>query len=296
VPAGIVFSASPLAVPVALAVTVGTSLIGASIAAIRPSRVRPAVALAESGVPRRRIGVARTVAGLFLVLGGVVLSVEIAHSPQAGQTALFVMLAMCLGTGLLAPVLLRVAAPVVRLFGGPGALAADHVAVQAKALSSALVPLVLAAAFAAVKVAMHTTAAHVTGRADPAAALWTDYSGTAVYTAFAAVAALNTLITVVLARRRDFAVARLAGGTRARVLAVVICEALIVMVTGLLVAAGVAAATLLPMLHAAFGTWAPWLPASYLLAGVGGVAAVVLAATVLPAAVSMRRPAIEAVT
>lgn len=141
----------------------------------------------------------------------------------------------------------------------------------------------------------HTTTTHVTGVAERAADLWTEYSGTAVYTAFAAVAALNTLITVILSRRRDLAVAQLAGGTRTRVLGVVVCEALLVTGTGLLLAAAVAGTTLLPLLHTALGTWWPWMPARYLVVGVAGVAVLVLAGTAVPAALAMRRPPIEVV-
>jgi putative ABC transport system permease protein len=295
IPAEVTFAAHPGALPIALAITVGTSLLGALIAAIRPSRVRPSVALAETAAPRRRIGVVRTGLGLVLVAGGIVLSVVISGfgAQQADDLGIFVMLAMCVGAGMLGPALLRVFAPLARLGGPAGILAADNVAVQAKALSGALVPLTLATAFAAVIVLRHTTVAHVTGATEAPADLWTDYSGTAVYTAFAAVAALNTLITVVLARRRELAVTQLAGGTRGRVLGVVICEALLVTGTALLVAAGVAAATIVPLLHTALGTWTPWLPASYLVAGVLGVAGLVLAAMVVPAALSMRRPPVE---
>jgi putative ABC transport system permease protein len=287
IPARVGFHAHPAGLPIALAVTVGTSLLGALIAAIRPARVRPAVALTESAAPKRGIGVVRTALGLLLVAAGVALSMMI--SGRADDAAFFVMLAMCLGAGLLGPALLRAGAPLARLAGPAGRLAADNLAVGARAYSGALVPLTLATAFAAVKVLTHTTATHLTGVAERPADLWTDYSGTAVYTAFAAVAALNTLITVVVSRRRDLAVTRLAGGTRGRVLAVVVCEALVVTVIGLLVAAVVAGTTLAPML----GARNLWLPASYLVIGVVAVAALVLGGTVIPAAVGMRRPPVE---
>jgi putative ABC transport system permease protein len=174
-------------------------------------------------------------------------------------------------------------------------LAADNLAVRAKAYSGALVPLTLATAFAAVKVLQATTTTHVTGVALDPGARWFEVTGTGVYTAFAAVAALNTLITVVLSRRRDLAVLRLAGGTRARALGVVICEALSVTGTAILVAAAVAATTLLPLLHTALGTWVPWAPAGYWVAGVLAVAVLVLAGTAIPAALAMRTPPIEAV-
>ncbi|MEV4706898.1 ABC transporter permease [Actinoplanes sp. NPDC049316] len=295
VPAEVTFRVHGGVLPIALAVTTGTSLLGAMIAAIRPSRVRPAVALADSAAPRLRVGVARTAAGLVLVTGGVVLSVLIAglDAETADQAGLFVMLAMCTGAGLLGPALLRVAASVARLLGDTGRLAGDTLAVHARALSGALVPLTLAVAFAAVSVIRGATTTHVTGVAAPAAERWLEFSGTGAYTAFAAIAALNTLVTAIMARRRDLAVVRLAGGTRGRTLAVVVCEALVVTGTALVVAAAVAAVTLLPLLHTALGTWRPWLPASWATAGVAGTAALVFAGTVLPAAVAVRRPPIE---
>ena len=282
----------------ALAVTVGTSLVGALIAAIRPSRRRPAVALTETGAPRLRVGVVRTVLGSVLVAGGVALSIVISgwEAQPADAAGLGVMLAMCVGAGLLGPALLRLAAPATRLLGPGGAPAADNLAVWAKAYSGALVPLTLATAFAAVTVLRVTTATHVTGVPLAAADRWFQTTGTGVYTAFAAVAALNTLITVVLGRRHDLAVLRLAGGTKARALGVILCEALAVTGTAILAAAAVSATTLLPLLHTALDTWLPYAPAPYWIAGVVGVAALVLAGTVLPAALVLRTPPVEAVS
>lgn len=297
IPDTVAFHAYPAALPIALAITVGTSLLGALIAAIRPSRVRPAVALAETGAPRRRIGGVRTVIGLVLVAGGVALSIWVSglDGEQADVAGLGVLLAMCVGAGLLGPALLRVAAPFARLLGPSGVLAADNLAVRAKAYSGALVPLTPAIAFAAVKVIVFSTTTHVTGVPLDAGDRWLEVTGTGVYAAFAAAAALNSLITVVLARRRDLAVLRLAGGTTARALGVVICEALSVTGTAILVAAAVAATTALPLLHTALGTWTVYAPAGFWVAGVLGVAALVLAGTVIPAALVLRTPPIEAV-
>ncbi|MET7862848.1 ABC transporter permease [Micromonospora taraxaci] len=291
IPPGVTFHPSAAALPAALGITVGASLLGALIAAMRPARVRPAAALTETAVPRRRVSFVRTAIGVLLVAGGVVLSIRIANGdpPQADGSSFFIMLAMCVGAGFLGPVLLRMAAPLARLFGGTGALAADNLAVRAKALSGALVPLVLAIAFAMVKVVTHTTSVHVRGAPDPAARVWTEYSGTAVYVAFAAIAAVNTLVTVLLARHRELAVTRLAGASRMRVLAVIVCEALIVTVTALTVGTVVAMATMVPMLHGMLGTWVPYLPAGQLAVGLAAVIALVLLGTVVPALVAMRR-------
>ncbi|MEV0719494.1 ABC transporter permease [Asanoa sp. NPDC050611] len=208
------------------------------------------------------------------------------------------MLSLCVGVGLLGPFVLRatiaVARPLLALAGGTGRLAADTVAVLSRSLSGALVPLVLAVAFAGVKVGFHTTTAHLAGPG-PATEVWLDYAGTAVYCVFAAVAAVNTLATVVVGRRRDLALLGLAGATRGRVLAVVVCEAGIVTVTGLVLAAGVAGVTLMPIVHTALGTWIPYVPPATLAVGVLATAGVVAAGTVLPAALLTRRRPIEAV-
>lgn len=297
VPAEVGFRVHAGTVPIAFAVTVGTSLIGALIAAIRPSRLRPAIALTEAAVAGRRTGRVRTPIGLLLVAGGIALSVVISGlaADTADQAGFFVMLAMCVGVGLLGPVLLRVAARLARPAGAIGALAADTVVARARSLSGALIPLTLAVAFAAFTITMGTTAEKVTGIAGPAADRWVEYSGTGAYTAFAAIAAVNTLVTATQARRRDLAVIRLAGGTRGRTLAVVICEALVVTGTALAAGAVVATTTLLPLLHTALGTWRPWLPASWLVGGIAVTAALVLAGMVLPAAAGLRRPPIEVI-
>jgi putative ABC transport system permease protein len=146
---------------------------------------------------------------------------------------------------------------------GLARVALDDLATMTRALSGALVPLVLAAAFAAVKVATHTTAAHVTGIAAPAADRWTDYSGTAVYCTFAAVAALHCFITVLVGRRGDLAAIQLAGATRQHLVRLVVLQTMIV-------AAAVAGGVVL-------------------------VGAVVAAGMVVPAAVMSRRPPVEVV-
>lgn len=286
-PQAVTFRAEPLVLPMVIGIEIVTSVAGALVAAIRPARIRPAVALTEAATRRPTVGVLRIVVGLALVVGGVVLSAMVARtSPEeAVENAFFVLLAMCVGVGVLGPVLLRSVVVVVRpLTAGSARLAVDNVGAMSRALSGALVPLVLVIAFAAAKVAMHTTPAHRTGATEPAGELWTDYSGTVVYCTFAAIAALNTLITVLVGRQRDLAVAQLAGGTRRRVLAVVICEAVLVTATALVLAAGIAIATLLPILRTV-----PYVPPAYLVVGGLLAAAVVAAGMVGPAAVLTRR-------
>jgi putative ABC transport system permease protein len=298
-PDAVPFMPDPAVAPLVVGILVATSVVGGLVAAIRPARVRPATALTETATGRPRGLAVRTALGLLLVAAGIVVSAVLSSvSPdQASEAGFIVMLALCVGVGLLGPVILCAAAwaagPVLRLAGGSGQLALDNVTALSRSLSGALVPLVLAVAFATVKVGARTTAARVTGTADTASAVWLDYSGTAVYCAFAAVAAVNTLITVIVGRRRDLAVTQLAGATRPRLASVAICEAGIVVATVLVLGAGVAAVTLLPLLHTGLDTWVPSLPAPYVVGGVLATAGVVAAGTVAPAAVLTRRPAIE---
>ncbi|MEU4236211.1 ABC transporter permease [Actinoplanes sp. NPDC026619] len=296
VPGEVTFRVHGGTVPIAFAVTIGTSLFGAMIAAIRPARLRPAVALAEAAAGSRS-GRVRTPLGLLLVGGGLALSVVISglDAETADNAGLFVMLAMCFGTGMLGPVLLRMAAPVARLFGPVGRVAADNVVARSRSLSGALVPLTLAVGFAAFTIVLGSTTEHVTGVAMTAADRWLTYAGTGVYALYAAIAAVNTLITVMQGRRRDPAVLRLVGATRGHTLRVVICEALVVTATALAAGSVVAAATLLPLLHTALGTWLPWVPPPFLAGGIIGTAALVVAGLALPAAAMLRHPPIEAI-
>jgi putative ABC transport system ATP-binding protein len=177
-----------------------------------------------------------------------------------------------------------------------GTVAADSLAVRAQAFSGAMVPLVLAVSFTLVQVLQHATSVHIHGRPDPVADVWLNFSGTAVYVTFAAVAAVNTLVTVLLSRRRELAAIRLAGATRPRALAIVLCEAAVVTGIGLALAASVATATLLPILHASLGTWMPYLQPEPLAAIVLTTAAVVGLGTAVPAAIVLHRPPVETVT
>jgi putative ABC transport system permease protein len=298
-PHAVQFRPQLVAVPVALGIELVTSVLGASIASIRTSRLAPALALAESSTGRRRVSPVRIALGALLVAGGVVLSAVLSRfaPEEAGDAAFFVMLAECVGVGMLAPLVLRLVARCLRpvLTSGIPRLAVDNLTTMTRSLSGALIPLVLAAAFAVVKVAIHTTTASVTGTSDPAADLWTDYSGTAVYSAFASVAALNCLITVLVGRRRDLAAMQLAGGTRRDLIRMAWCETAIVTATALVLAAAVAGATLVPILHTSLDRWLPYIPIPIVAAGMILVGTVVATGMVAPAAVLTRRSPTEVV-
>jgi putative ABC transport system permease protein len=259
----------------------------------------PSVALAEAQTRRRRTGRTRIVAGLVLVVGGAVLSAVLSQldPAQADDATLFVMLAECIGVGMLAPVALRRLAALLRrrAHGGVARIAVDNIETMSRSLSGALVPLVLAAAFAAVKVAVHTTTTRVTGVAEPTADAWTDYSGTLIYAVFAAVAAVNCLVTVVVNRRRELATMQLLGGSRRSLVTITLIEAAVVSVTAVVLASGVAGITLVPMLHASLGRWVPYLPTVVPVAGVTLMGCLVAVGMAGPAAALTRSAPIDVI-
>ena len=298
-PAGAQFQPHILALPIAAGIVLTTSVVGALIASRRTARIAPSAALAEAETRRRPIGRSRVVTGTLLVIGGAVLSAVLSQidPAQADDAAFFVMLAECIGVGMLAPLALRRVAALLRRLARDGLarLAVDNIETMTRSLSGALVPLVLAGAFAIVKIAVHTTTTRVTGVAEPAADVWTDYSGTVIYATFAGVAALNCLITVVVNRRRDLATMQLLGGSRGAIVTMAAVEAAIVSATAVVLAAGVAGVTLAPMLHTALGRWLPYFPPLVPLAGVLLMAAVVAAGMVAPAATVTRSAPIDVV-
>jgi putative ABC transport system permease protein len=164
-----------------------------------------------------------------------------------------------------------------------------------RSLSGTLVPLVLSAAFTMLKIAVHTTTTRVTGVTGPAADVWTDYSGTAIYATFAGVAALNCLVTVVVNRRRDLAAMQLLGADRRTLVRMTLVEAVVVTATATVLAAGVAGITLAPMLHTALGRWLPYFPPLVRVAAVVLMACIVITGMVAPAAAVTRVAPIEVV-
>jgi putative ABC transport system permease protein len=288
-----------MALPIALCIVVATSVAGALVAAVRTSRVAPSVALAEAETRRRPIGRSRVVGGAMLVIGGALLSAVLSQidPAQADDATIFVMLAECIGVGMLAPLVLARIVGLVRRVGGDGlaGLAVDNLETMTRSLSGALVPIVLAAAFATVKIAVHTTTMHVTGRAGPAADVWTDYSGTAIYVTYAGVAALNCLVTVIVNRRRDLAATQLLGADRRTLVAIAALEGVIVTATATVLAAGVAVITLAPMLHTSLGRWLPYFPPLVPVAGIALMACTIITGMAAPAAALTRAAPIEVV-
>ncbi|MFE6225944.1 ABC transporter permease [Streptomyces sp. NPDC057854] len=116
---------------------------------------------------------------------------------------------------------------------------------------------------------------------------WANTTMAAVLGGFAAVAAANTLVMTVLARRGELRTLRLVGTTRRQVLRMIRWESLVVAVAGTVLGAAIALATLVPMTRALTGE-GPYLPP--LLTGSFAAATLLLAllSTTLPARAALR--------
>jgi putative ABC transport system permease protein len=88
-------------------------------------------------------------------------------------------------------------------------------------------------------------------------------------------------VVVVLDRRREVSLLRLAGTTRRQVMRMLRWEALVVTAAGLLVGGAIAGITLAPLARGAAGS-SPYVPPVPALAMAGGVVLMGLLATALP--------------
>ncbi|MFJ9844963.1 ABC transporter permease [Kitasatospora sp. NPDC101155] len=111
---------------------------------------------------------------------------------------------------------------------------------------------------------------------------WANTVMAAVLGGFAAVTAANTLVMMVLDRRREVALLRLAGTTRRQVRGMLRWEALLVAAAGLTLGGVIAWITLVPVARGVAGT-APYVPATLVVPLAAGAVLLCLGAAGLPA-------------
>lgn len=116
---------------------------------------------------------------------------------------------------------------------------------------------------------------------------WGNRTMTFVLGGFAGVAAANTLVMTILDRRRELRTLRLVGSTRQQVLRMVRWEAVLVAAAGLALGSGIAALTLFPMVQGLFEA-SPYAPPLLYASFVGGILALALTSTALPARAVLR--------
>ncbi|SEG96170.1 putative ABC transport system permease protein [Nonomuraea solani] len=124
---------------------------------------------------------------------------------------------------------------------------------------------------------------------------WISYLLAALAIAYAALAAVNTLAVSVLARRREFAVQRLAGATRRQVRRMLLIEGALVATISIVLGVVIAAFTVLPM-AVAVGSILPTGPVWVLLAVIAAVVLIVAPVTLASARLAMRRGPMDVIS
>jgi putative ABC transport system permease protein len=113
--------------------------------------------------------------------------------------------------------------------------------------------------------------------------------------AFTSIAVLNTLIMIVLGRRRELALLRLVGATTRQVRSMARWEAILIIAIGLGIGLAIAATALLPLSHAFTGGFRPYTPAGWLAAILGVSALLALLALSVPTRLALRTRPVEAI-
>ncbi|MEU9852212.1 FtsX-like permease family protein [Streptomyces sp. NPDC047974] len=297
---GLLVPETPVPMAVALAATLVVGLTAAAVAARRISRIAPAAALTASVTEHGRTGVPRLLAGVgALAGGGLLLRLAATRPPaqadQAGQAALLGSLVLLVAVALLGPLAARalvavVGAPVRALAPGTGWLADAHLRGYARRLASAVVPIALLVGLSGTMSIMTSTAGNAPGTpatsATSATDVWLRQSEVALLVCFAAVSTVNTLVAVTSARRREFALLRLIGATRAQLLRMLTAEAALSALVGILLGASVAAAASCAFSTAVTGSAVPTLPVGtcgWIVAGATALTVPVILATGLRA-------------
>lgn len=118
---------------------------------------------------------------------------------------------------------------------------------------------------------------------------WGNRTMAAVLAGFAAVAAANTLVMTVAARRSELGTLRLIGSTRRQVLRMIHWEAALIALSGIALGTAIALVTLTPMTQGLFET-SPHIPPLLYATFAAAILALTLLSTTTPARTALRRP------
>lgn len=297
----------PMLVALAAALVVGTA--ATAVAAGRISRLTPAAALTASSTEHGRTGAPRLLAGIGAAAGGVLLLRLAASRPaaeldKAGQAALLGSLVLLVAVALAGPFAARVPAavlgtPLRSLSPGSGWLADANLRGYARRLSSAVVPVALLVGLSGTMSIMTSTAGHATGATassvTSATDVWLRQAELAMLVCFAAVSTVNTLVAVTADRRREFALLRLIGATRAQLMRMLSVEAVLTAAVGVLLGGVVAGAASAAFSAAVTGSAVPSVPVAACWWIVAGAAALTVPGILATGLRAVRGPAAELV-
>jgi putative ABC transport system permease protein len=123
---------------------------------------------------------------------------------------------------------------------------------------------------------------------------WVNYVLVGVIVAYTSIALVNTLVIATRERWREFGAQRLVGSTRGQVMQMMVAEATIVAVAGIVLGTLASAATLIPFSLAMSGRLMPSGPIGIYVAIVCVVAGLTVVSTLVPAWLAMRPSPVEA--
>lgn len=296
IPTSVQFSTAPSAFLISMGAALAIAIVGTFLGVLRTSWQPANTALVDSQIGNRPISRIRLIIGTIMALGGIIACGVLAQfdPSNTADAAIIIIFAECVGIGMLTPYLLHQLTKHVRRLSLPNTLrlAIDDLTTITRSLSGAFIPLVLAIAFAGVKLATIATMAHF-GQGTTSEDAFTDYSGTFICVMFAAIAALNCLITLSIARRRNLAIIQLAGASRRQIMTISWVQSLIIALLGLILGSIIACLTLFPLIYKLFGIWVPYLSLNAIVGGIVLVVAVVAAGLVVPSVLLTRKRPIE---
>jgi putative ABC transport system permease protein len=169
IPASVRPWASPVEILPAAAAAIVIAELSGFLAALRASRVRPAVALGEAAAERRHPGPLRLILGTVALAIGVSITVSVLRhsgSTQQGSLASEALLAFLAAAAFLAPYLIAPAERALRfplraLGGTPGRLAGAELRARSRRMGAAAVAIALPVAFLGVVILSNATIGHV---------------------------------------------------------------------------------------------------------------------------------------
>jgi putative ABC transport system permease protein len=171
IPADFGLSLLPVPILVAVLLSVLTAALAGWMSARRAVKIRPVEALGESSVETPELGPVRTLIGLLLLAGGLVMcAVPVLVAGEVGTiVAASSSLILVIAVALLGPRIVQAAltfvGPVLRRSGGaPSYLAAANLTQNSRRVASAVVPLVLAITIMIVQVSVGAAQVKEAGR------------------------------------------------------------------------------------------------------------------------------------
>ncbi|GAB2670398.1 ABC transporter permease [Kribbella swartbergensis] len=117
---------------------------------------------------------------------------------------------------------------------------------------------------------------------------WVNYLLVGLLIAYTAVSVVNTLVSSTLRRRREFALQRLTGSTRAQVIRMLTTESTLVWLSGITLGTAVALACLIPYSATVSGSAFPTGPLWIYLVIIAAAAALTFTSTLVPATTTLR--------